>query len=948
MRHGGPARKGSNPDPGPEAAKFRPFCARTAAQAEEKPPGGDAAGRKSATRALQGRVASPMFCSMSILHGDRVTAVLGPTNTGKTFLAIERMLAHNSGMMGFPLRLLARENYDKVVRLKGAAQVALITGEEKIIPRSARYFLCTVESMPLDRPVSFLGIDEIQLAADRERGHIFTDRLLYARGVEETMFLGASTIRALIQKLVPEAEIISRPRFSTLSYLGPAKVSRLPPRSAVVAFSANEVYATAEFLRRQRGGTAVVMGALSPRTRNAQVELFEAGEVDYLVATDAIGMGLNLDLDHVAFAKLGKFDGSAPRRLRASEVAQIAGRAGRHMNDGTFGTTAELGPMDPQMVEAVEAHAFEPLTSLFWRNRALSFRSPADLLRLLWDVCQVPDFRKTLSDQHSGLLKQLFFHLRRGDERLPNDWVNKQISGLDRLDGNIDALLTRISHVRTWTYISHRADWMIDSKAWQARTRGIEDRLSDALHQRLTQRFIDRRTVTLVRRLKEGAPLLAAVCDKDGVMVEGQHVGHLEGFRFLLDNSIDKEDSGAVLAVSRRALASEIPTRLAQLEQDNDGAFRMDAHGCLYWREAEVATLAKGQSVLAPRLQPLDSDLLDGPGRERLRQRLDAWLGRHLKNRLAALFALEKDDLSGVARGLAYQLSESLGCLPRRQVSDQLRALDKADRKALGDLKIRIGSQSLFIPGLLKPATVHLRALLWAVFHQQAHRELPDELPVSLPLGKDDDEAYCLAVGYRQFEHRGKKTAYRVDFLERLSLLSLRIFKQKDLVTVKELAEKLALDAALISDAMGALGFRRETLDGEQRFHQRRRRPSAAPSDPAGNPTGTPAQDPEAGIAATPTLDGTTTPGATTTEATPSGTAAAETGENSVEPAAKRKRPPRQRHPRKKGQPAAEKAAAGPAQPGNNKQGKRPRQPTAKPTINEDSPFAVLKALKFG
>ncbi|MGO1119775.1 helicase-related protein [Rhodovibrionaceae bacterium A322] len=935
-----------------------------------------------------------MFTLMNMFHGDRISAVLGPTNTGKTFLAIERMLAHNSGMMGFPLRLLARENYDKVVRIKGAGQVALITGEEKIIPRSARYFLCTVESMPLDRPVSFLGIDEIQLAADPERGHIFTDRLLHSRGVEETMFLGSSTIQPLLKKLVPEAEIITRPRFSTLSYIGPKKVSRLPPRSAVVAFSANEVYATAEYLRRQRGGTAVVMGALSPRTRNAQVELFEAGEVDYLVATDAIGMGLNLDLNHVAFAKLSKFDGFSPRRLKVAEVAQIAGRAGRHMNDGTFGTTSDLGPMDEDMVEAVEDHAFEPLTSLFWRNRSLNFRSPGELLRsldkapdypelvrvrppedyqalaalsqdqeildqakhkdgvrLLWDVCQVPDFRKTLSDQHSRLLKQLFLHLRNGNERLPNDWINKQISVLDRYDGDIDTLLSRISHTRTWTYISHRADWMNDSKTWQERTRGIEDRLSDALHERLTQRFIDRRTVTLVRRMKEGAPLMAAICDKGEVMVEGQHVGHLEGFRFLLDNSIDKEDSAAVHAASRKALASEIPSRLTQLEQDNDGAFRMDAQGCLYWREAEVATLAKGHSVLAPRLQPLDSDLLDGPGRERLRVRLDAWLGRHLKNRLSLLFALENAELSSSARGLAFQLLESLGCLSRRQVADQLRNLEKADRKALGELKIRIGSQSLFIPGLLKPVTVQLRALLWAVYHEQERRNLPDELPVSLPLGKSDDEAYCLAMGYRFFEHRGRKTAYRVDFLERLSLLALRLLKEKEAVGVKELAEKLEQEDALISDAMGALGFRRETVEGEQRFHQRRRRAHPAkdtakagqkPEAPGQAAAQTASPEAQADKAAGTEEQASDSNGAEAKVTGDAGTApgSQQDGAQEAAPAEKKSgKAQRPRRPRKKGQDAS-----GKRHQGQKRQGKQ----ASRQTINEDSPFAVLKDMKFG
>ncbi|HYD05945.1 MAG TPA: helicase-related protein, partial [Reyranella sp.] len=456
--------------------------------------------------------------------------MLGPTNTGKTHLAMERMLGHATGMIGFPLRLLARENYERVVKAKGEGSAALVTGEEKIIPRSARYFICTVESMPLDKHVAFVGVDEIQLAADRERGHIFTDRLLHARGASETMFMGAETASRWIRALVPGAEFIQRPRFSSLSYVGPKKLTRLPPRSATVAFSAADVYAIAELIRRQRGGAAIVMGALSPRTRNAQVELYESGEVDYLVATDAIGMGLNMDVQHVAFASLRKFDGITPRPLTKAEIAQIAGRAGRHMADGTFGTTAEVGPMDPEVVEAVENHRFDPLRHLMWRNSRLDFRSIVTLQRslqerppvdglirqgsaedhqalellskdpelaelavgrerveLLWEVCQVPDFRKLMADAHIRLLGQLYRHLTKLGS-LPDQWVADQVARLDRVDGDIDQLTGRIAHIRTWSYVAHRADWVADPKHWQGRTQAIEDRLSEALHQALTQR----------------------------------------------------------------------------------------------------------------------------------------------------------------------------------------------------------------------------------------------------------------------------------------------------------------------------------------------------------------------------------------------------------------------------------------------------------------------------
>ncbi|MEM8952342.1 MAG: helicase-related protein, partial [Pseudomonadota bacterium] len=511
----------------------------------------------------------------SPLDHQRVLAVLGPTNTGKTHFAVERMLAHRTGLIGFPLRLLAREIYDRIVIEKGAQQVALITGEEKIQPKTARYWVATVEAMPEDLDVDFLAVDEIQLAADRERGHVFTDRLLRARGASETMFLGADTIRPLLKRLVPEAEVLTRPRFSTLSYAEPSKVTRLPKRSAVVAFTARDVYAFAELIRRQRGGAAVVLGSLSPRTRNAQVALYQEGEVDYLVATDAIGMGLNMDLTHVALASTIKFDGRETRELMPNEIGQIAGRAGRHMQDGTFGTTIDVGDLDPRLVESIETHDFPAIKELRWRHAGLDFHSLDDLLdsldtpppfeclrktgnaldhislktlsrkerirqragdrpsiELLWSVCQIPDFRKTLTDNHLNLLETVFDHLV-GGRRLPSDWVADQIARLERTEGDIDALTTRLAHIRTWTYMTHRAEWLDDPDHWQNRARDVEDRLSDALHERLTQRFVDRRTQILLKSLQEGGPL-GAVADDGVVMIEGHEVGRIEGLQPVL------------------------------------------------------------------------------------------------------------------------------------------------------------------------------------------------------------------------------------------------------------------------------------------------------------------------------------------------------------------------------------------------------------------------------
>ena len=795
----------------------------------------------------------------------RITAVLGPTNTGKTHLAIERMLGHASGIIGFPLRLLARENYDRALKAKGRGQVALVTGEEKIVPPGARYFFCTVESMPVDRPVDFLAVDEIQLAADPERGHVFTDRLLHARGLQETMFLGAATIARLIRALVPEAEQVTRPRLSTLSYAGPRKVTRLPPRSAAVAFSAAGVYELAEVLRRQRGGTAVVLGALSPRTRNAQVGMFEAGEVDYLVATDAIGMGLNLSLDHVAFTKLVKFDGRQPRRLSPPEVAQIAGRAGRHMSNGTFGTTAELGPMEPELVEAVESHRFDPITGLYWRNSELDFRSATQLqrsldrrppdpcllrvrepddqralaallhdpevraragnpeaLRLLWEVCQIPDFRKILSDQHARLLGQVFRHLRDGEGRLPNDWVARQIARIDRDDGDIDTLVARIAHVRTWTYISHRADWLEAGAEWQERTRALEDKLSDALHARLTQRFVDRRAANLVRRLAEGGELIGALRNNGEVVVEGEFVGRLAGFRFELDPEVAGEDAKPLLAAARRVLAGAVPARLRDLEASPDGVFSLAKDGRILWQGAAIARLAPGPEVLKPAVQPLASDFLDGPERERLRRRLDAWLQALLRRKLAPLYRLREAGLNGSARGVAFQLAEALGCLPRSGFGGQLESLVKADRKALAELGVRLGMTGVYLADLLRSRTAPLRGLLWCVHAGRPAPEPPPAKAKSFAVAGGLDPRLCQAMGFRRLGRDGGKLAIRADALERLAREARKLSRQGPFAATPALCGIIDLGEVELGAVLAELGYQKQSDDQGSRFEPRK------------------------------------------------------------------------------------------------------------------------------
>src|SRR6186713_1107633 len=646
-------------------------------------------------------------------RGAGVTAVLGPTNTGKTHLAIERMLAHSSGMIGLPLRLLAREVYNKVADRVGVDSVALITGEEKIKPPNPRFWVATVEAMPRDLDVAFVAIDEVQLGADFERGHVFTDRMLNRRGREETLVLGAATVRPMVEKLLRGANIVQRPRLSTLIHTGDKKLSRLPRRSAIVAFSADEVYAIAELIRRQRGGAAVVMGSLSPRTRNAQVELFQSGDVDYLIATDAIGMGLNLDVDHVAFAGKRKFDGYQFRKLTPAELAQIAGRAGRATRDGTFGTTGRCDPFEPELVRALESHVFEPLRLLQWRNSKLDFASIGALqaslamspqepgltrapiaediqvldhaardpdvrdmakdrkaVERLWDVCQVPDYRKIAPATHAELAVTLYgFLMREGN--IPTDWFARQVALADRTDGDIDTLSNRIAHVRTWTFVANRPDWLGDPDHWQGVTRAVEDKLSDALHERLAERFVDRRTSVLMRRLKENTMLETEISKTGDVVVEGHTIGRLEGFRFTPDASAGGSEAKALSGAAQKALASEIELRATKLSQASNDQIVLAADGALRWTGDLVGKLAAGDDTLRPRVRIIADEHLTGPARELVQNRLDLWLKTHIEKLLAPLFSLTAaEDVTGMARGVAFQLVEALGVLERQKVAE--------------------------------------------------------------------------------------------------------------------------------------------------------------------------------------------------------------------------------------------------------------------------------------
>ncbi|PZQ11967.1 MAG: helicase [Ancylobacter novellus] len=749
------------------------------------------------------------------MRGRGVTAVLGPTNTGKTHLAIERMASHGSGLIGLPLRLLAREVYQRLVEKVGAEKVALVTGEEKIKPANARFWVATVEAMPRDLDVDFVAIDEIQLAADLDRGHVFTDRLLNLRGRYETLALGAATMRPLVEKLLPGANVVTRPRLSNLLFAGERKLSRLPPRSAIVAFSAEEVYAIAELIRRQRGGAAVVLGKLSPRTRNAQVAMYQAGDVDYLVATDAIGMGLNLDVDHVAFAGDRKFDGHQFRRLNPSEMAQIAGRAGRHLRDGTFGTTGRCPPFEPELVERLEGHKFESVRVAQWRNRALDFastealidslsrppaeagltRAPdADDLRalmslsrqpeirqaargsravsLLWDVCQVPDYRKIAPAQHSELLADLYGFLG-SLGKVPTDWFARHVATTDRADGDIDTLSARIAHIRTWTFVANRPDWLDDPDHWQGVTRAVEDRLSDALHDRLAQRFVDRRTSVLMRRLRENH-MLEAEIDKDGgVKVEGHHVGRLAGFQFAPEISGDGADGKALRAAAAKALSGEIEARANRFANSSDGDIVLAADGAVRWLGELVGRVAKGDRTLHPRVRILADDQLAGPAREQVEKRLDQWLRAHVQKLLGPLAAIETaEDVTGVARGVAYQLVEELGVLDRARVAEEVKSLDQTARAALRKHGVRFGAHHIYMPLLMKPAPRALAAQLWALSHDaETDANVGDVAHLaaagrtSMPADPQIDKGLYRALGYRVCGAR----AIRVDILERLA-----------------------------------------------------------------------------------------------------------------------------------------------------------------------------------
>jgi len=808
-----------------------------------------------------------------------VRAILGPTNTGKTHLAIERMCGHSSGVIGFPLRLLAREVYDRVVAIKGEKKVALLTGEERIVPPDARYFLCTAESMPvpndddrdpgdLQRDFAFAAIDEAQLGTDPERGHVFTDRMLRVRGREETLILGSDTLRPMIRELLPNAEIVTRPRFSTLRFAGSAKLSRLPPRSAVVAFSAEQVYALAEALRRFRGGAAVVMGALSPATRNAQVAMFQRGEVDYLVATDAIGMGLNMDVSHVAFAGLEKFDGRRDRRLTVAEMAQIAGRAGRHQRDGTFGTlglSGEAAEFTDGEIEAIEEHRFRPLDFLYWRNPDLDFTDvtaliaslemPSDdpvlrpapqsvdlavlkiiaedpaiaarrgvITRRLWAACGLPDFRKVGPMHHARMVRRVFSYIGEGGH-IPHEWFAAEVARLDNVNGDIEMLADRLAGIRSWAYIAHRSDWLKEPAKWAERTREVESRLSDALHERLTQRFVDRRTSLLVRDIgARGSDALPVTVAADGEVSFGpEPIGHLSGFDFRVDPNARLADKRLLLAAAERRLGEELDRRANALVDAPDEAFALiveeDGRLAVAWEGNVLARLAPGRSLLEPALRTARAlDRLSAQSRTALRGRLEAWLdgeiGRHLKP-LKTLAAAAGDPASSPGvRALGAMLADAGGLLPRRAVTSAIGSLEQRDRQRLHRLRVRLGPLDVFVPQLLKPAAQYWRAALIAVRSGEPMPKLPPAGAATLPASADQRGA---ALAYR----RAGKEWVRIDLADRLASHARHIRSAGGADPVDSaLATSIGLSEEALGKLMADVGFGRK--DGAWTWRGRR------------------------------------------------------------------------------------------------------------------------------
>ncbi|MDC0566372.1 helicase-related protein, partial [Candidatus Pelagibacter sp.] len=742
----------------------------------------------------------------------KITAVLGPTNTGKTHLAIETMLSFESGMIGFPLRLLAREVYDKVIKKIRVDKVALITGEEKIIPANAKYFLCTVESMPIDKHLDFVGVDEIQMCADHERGHIFTDRLLDMRGEKLTMLMGSNTIKNIISKLDGDIEFINRERLSKLTYAGHKKISRINRKTAIIAFSAEEVYAIAELIRRQKGGAAIVMGSLSPKTRNSQVELYQSGDVDFLVATDAIGMGINMDLDYVFFSNLKKFDGKKLRKLNLSEIGQIAGRAGRYLNDGSFGITGDCKEITAEDVELIEGHKFEEIRTLFWRNSNLNFNNPISLIKsleekpqmgwlrkihecedekalkyflkdkslinldfdkkllsLLWECCQIPDFVKKTYGNHYEVIGNVFKYLSSGKQQITDEFMRLQLIKLDKLEGNVDSLSNRIANVRTWSYVSNKNNWVENQDYWIEKTKHLEDRLSDRLHEELTKTFIDKRASVLARGLKQDMEFKTKILENNDVLIDEQFIGKINGLKLALDlkKGALETDIKSLKKAARQTIGPELEKRIQTII--DTGLIELNNDFKIYWNNFPIAKLSSGNDYLNPNFDLIVDDIIEPIQKQKLNEYIGKWIQDKINLVLKSLVDLKnlKDKNSSI-KALAYQLYENNGVLKRDQVSEYLKSLGQNERKILRDLGVKFGRYHVFLYQLIKPEPVSLRTLLWKNFHQKYYNVQPPTFGLNFLDDKEHkNKNFMLLCGFEKFD----TLFVRIDILERLFML---------------------------------------------------------------------------------------------------------------------------------------------------------------------------------
>ena len=781
----------------------------------------------------------------------KITAVLGPTNTGKTHLAIETMLSFDTGMIGFPLRLLAREVYDKVIKKISIDKVALITGEEKIIPQNAKYFLCTVESMPIDKHLEFVGVDEIQMCADHERGHIFTDRLLNMRGEKLTMLMGSNTIKNIISKLDADVEFINRDRLSKLTYTGHKKISRINRKTAIIAFSAEEVYAIAELIRRQKGGAAIVMGSLSPKTRNAQVELYQSGDVDFLVATDAIGMGINMDLDHVFFSNLKKFDGKKLRKLNLSEIGQIAGRAGRYLNDGNFGITGDCKEITSEDVELLENHKFEEIRNLFWRNSNLNFNNPLSLIKsleekpntewlrkihecedekalkyflrdkslinlefnkkslsLLWECCQIPDFVKKTYGNHYEVIGNVFSFLNSEKGQISDEFMRLQLIKLDKLEGNVDSLSNRIANVRTWSYVSNKNNWIENQDYWIEKTKHLEDRLSDRLHEELTKTFIDKRASVLARGLKQDMEFKTEILENNDVMIDDQFIGKIKGLKLELDfkKGALETDIKSLKKAARQSIGPELEKRI-QIIIDT-GLIELNDDFKIYWNNFPIAKLSVGNDYLNPNFELIIDDTIEQNPKQKLVDFIHKWIQTKINTILKSLIDLKnlKENNSSI-KALAYQLYENNGVLKREQVSEYLKTLGQNERKILRDLGVKFGRYHVFLYQLIKPEAVSLRTLLWKNFHQKYYKLKPPTFGLNF---LDDQESrnrnFMLLCGFEKFEN----LFVRIDILERLfmQIINSNSKENKEIKMVPEMLNLLGCSKDNFKKLLKKMGYK--------------------------------------------------------------------------------------------------------------------------------------------